>query len=147
LARRRGNPVEAARNIQYLRTLTALLNAASPGVIVWSGIAATITFYDPSFKAGPRSGYLRADLGPRVVQAAGCAAFESTGINVATPEALLLRETFGKLYRLIKIVLVIVNWIVIVSNSFTLVNSIKLLTREEMGLRHSRSEILHSIVM
>jgi len=58
-----------------------------------------------------------------------------------------LRETFGKLYRLIKIVLVIVNWIVIVSNSFTLVNSIKLLTREEMGLRHSRSEILHSIVM
>ena len=58
-----------------------------------------------------------------------------------------MRETFGKLYRLIKIVLVIVNWIVIVSNSFTLVNSIKLLTREEMGLRHSRSEILHSIVM
>lgn len=58
-----------------------------------------------------------------------------------------MRETFGKLYRLIKIVLVIVNWIVIVSNSFTLVNSIKLLTREEMGLRHSRSEILHSFAM
>jgi hypothetical protein len=32
-----------------------------------------------------------------------------------------LRETFGKLNRLIKIVLVIVNRIVIVSNSFTLV--------------------------
>jgi hypothetical protein len=32
-----------------------------------------------------------------------------------------LRETFGKLYWLIKIVLVIVNRIVIVSNSFTLV--------------------------
>ena len=45
----------------------------------------------------------------------------------------MLRETFGKLYRLIKIVWVIVNWIVIVSNSFTLVNSIKLLTREKIG--------------
>jgi hypothetical protein len=32
-----------------------------------------------------------------------------------------LGETFGKLYWLIKIVLVIVNRIVIVSNSFTLV--------------------------
>jgi hypothetical protein len=125
-ARGRGNPVKAARNIEDFGTLAALLDATSPGVIVWSGVAATITFYDPSFKAGPRSGYLRADMGPRVVQTAGGAAFESTGINIATPEALLLRETFGKLYRLIKVVLVIVNWIVIVSNSFTLVNSIKL---------------------
>ena len=100
----RSYPVETAGDIEDFGALAALLNPAAPGIIVRGLVATTITFYDPSLEAGPRSRYLRADVRPRVVQTAGGATLESAGINVSAPEALLLRQTFGKLYWLVKIV-------------------------------------------